>query len=256
MMIPYKTAKQLIKEHNKAEIEGNLEYFYNYNLGMAYMSTDTEMNEGLVYKNITQKEYIETDSVCGVDVQGNELYVIIGNEEAIYGIAQVPDLPEKTKWERLAELIEIYGIRYMVIDAGFKPNDVVDFAKLFPYTVYTAWYQPDAKGAKIFRFHKKKFTDKKETPFEEEVKVLIDREKAIDLVISNLAKGKRKFPYAKTDENLQNLIKHMKTMYARQVGTKMGEERREWASTGKHDYVMALVYFEAALHKKALYEDA
>lgn len=256
MMVPYKTANDLIKEYEKAEKEGNLEYFYNYNLGMAYMSTDTEMNEGLVYKNLTDKEYIETDSCAGVDVQGNELYVIIGNEQAIYGIAQVPDLPNKTKWERLAELLEVYGIRYMVIDAGFKPNDVVDFAKQFPYRVYTAWYQPDPKGAKIFRFYKKKFTDKKEVPFEEEVKVLIDREKAIDLAIEKLAKGKRKFPYVKTDENLQNFIKHMKTMYARIVGTKMGEERREWASTGKHDYVMALVYFEAALHKKTLYENS
>jgi len=256
MMVPYKTAKQLIEEYEKAEREGTLEYFYNYNLGMAYMSTDSEMNEGLVYKNLTTKEYIETDSVAGVDVQGNELYVIIGNEEAIYGIAQVPDLPNKSKWERLAELLEVYGIRYMVIDAGFKQNDVVDFAKQFPHRVYTAWYQPSPKGQPMFRFYKKKFTDKKEVTFEEEIKVLIDREKAIDLAIEKLAKGKRKFPYVKTDENLQNFIKHMKTMYARIVGTKMGEERREWASTGKHDYVMALVYYEAALHKKQLYENS
>lgn len=263
MMVPYKTAATLIEEYRKADHEGTLEVFFNYNLGMAYMSTDSAMDEGLVYKNLTDKQFIETDSCAGVDVQGNELYVIIGSEEAIYGIARVPDEIDqatgkisKTKWQRLGELLDVYGIRYMVIDAGFKPNDVIDFAREHPHKVYTAWYKDNPKESKIFRFYEKKFTEKKKATFEDEVKVLIDREKAIDLSIKHLADGTRKFPYDQNDENLQELIKHMKTMYARTVGTKMGEDRREWASTGKNDYVMALVYFEAALFKKRMYENS
>ncbi len=254
MIVPWKSAAKLIKEHNEAEKEGQLEYFYNFRLGMPYMSTDTKMDASLILSNLTDREFIETDSVAGVDVQLNELYVWIGSTESIYAMAKIVDTPEKNKWDRFAELMEVYNIRYCVIDAGFKPNDVLAFAKRFPHRVYMTWYKEDAKGAKIFRFYEKRFTEKDNSTFDEKIKVLIDREKAIDLLISKLSHGAYKFPYVKTDPILLDVISHFETMYARIVGTKMGEEKREWASTGKHDYVMAAVYFLAAIHRKHLFE--
>lgn len=256
MIVPWKTPEDIIEEYEEAKDNGELDYFFNFKMGMPHMNSDTQMPKSLVLKNLlTGREVKETDSCMGVDVQGNELYVIIGNEEAIYVITRVPDRPNKDKWERLAELVDIYDVRYGVIDAGFKPNDVLEFAKKFPYKIYMNWYKDDPKKAKIVRFYDKSFKQKKQsTPFAEEIKVLTERERAIDAVISELKNGNIRFNFARSDDSLDMLFSHMETMYARNKETKLGEMEREWASTGKNDLVHALVYWWVAMQKKNLYE--
>lgn len=264
MMVPWKSAKQLIKEYRHAEKEGELDLFYNFKLGLPWTNTDTKVTGALFYKNIVKKEVAEVGSMMGVDVQGNELYAIIGNTEAIYGITKCVDEVDsigkviKSKWDRLAELMEVYDVRVCVIDATYKPNDVLLFAKRFPNRVFMNWYQPSEKGGKIFRYaSEKRFTDKskKKQEFSEKIKVLTDRERAIDKLIARLDKSVYRFNYDKTDPNFKELIKHAETMYARVIENKDGTQRREWANTGKNDYFHALVYFEVAMNKKVFAND-
>lgn len=257
MIVPWKSAEELIDEYDHYRKEGMMAYFYNFKLGLAYQNTDTKVTGGLFYKNLSENEVIETDSIMGIDVQGTELYVIIGNKEgAIYGITRCIDEVDsigklvKSKWDRAGELLEAYGCRICIIDATFKPNDVLAFAKKYPNRVYMNWYQPSSKGGKVFRFGDEvKFTEKPKDEFAEKIKVLTDRERAIDMLITHLDDGKYKFIYHKEDENFKTLIKHSETMYARVIENKDGTVRREWANTGKNDYFHALVYFEVGMHK-------
>jgi len=260
MMVPWKTAKELITEFNHYRKEGELDYFYNFKLGQPYQDTEKKVTGGLFYKNLSTKEVVETHSIMGVDVQGNELYAIIGNKEAIYGITKCVDEVDsigklvKSKWDRLGELMEAYDVEICVIDATFKPNDVLDFARKYPNKVYMNWYQPSSKGGKIFRFHdEQKFTDKKTVPFAEKIKVLTDRERAIDKLITHLDDGAHKFTYNKEDENFKEMVRHSETMFARVIENKDGTIRREWANTGKNDYFHALVYFEVGMHKAKVF---
>lgn len=263
MMVPWKSCKRLIKEYRHAQKEGELNLFYNFKLGLPWQNTDTKVTGGLFYTNIVNKEVVELDSVMGVDVQGSELYVIIGNKEAIYGITkcvdEVNELGQiiKSKWDRLAELMEVYDVRVCVIDATYKPNDVLLFAKRFPKKVYMNWYQPSPKGGKIFRYADEvKFTQKRKAQeLSEEIKVLTDRERAIDKLIAHLDGGVYRFNYDKTDPNFKELVKHSETMYARVIENKDGTQRREWANTGKNDYFHALVYFEVGMNKKVFAKD-
>ena len=256
MMLPNKSAKQLIKEYRKLKKEGEMDFFYNFKLGLPFDNVDSKISGGLFYKNLVDKEVVENNSIMGVDVQGSELYAIIGNKEAIYGITKCVDEVDgigkviKSKWDRLAELMEAYDVRTCVIDATFKPNDVLAFAQRFPHKVFMNWYQPSGKGGKIFRFSDEgKFTDKRKEDFAEEIKVLTDRERAIDKLITHLDNGQYRFTYSKEDPNFKELIKHSETMYARVLQNKDGTSRREWANTGKNDYFHALVYFEVGMHK-------
>lgn len=267
MIVPWKTCGDLIDEEAKHDKEGTQDYFYNFNLGEPYLRADARMPASLILSNLTEAEPIELNSACGVDVQMNELYAIIGNEEAIYGIAKIPDSEEWvesggtqgiSKWDRLGELMEIYDIRQMVVDATYKPNDVLEFAEKHPGKVYMNWYNDAPKGQPIVRFSdEESFTATgKEKTLAEEMKVLTDRERMIDKTVDNLRKGKRRFAFAPQDRNLQELIKHMKTMYTRTVEKKNHTKKREWANTGKNDYVMALTYFEVAMHKRELHNEA
>ncbi len=260
MMVPWKSAKQLIDEYEHYRKEGELDYFYNFKLGQPYMDTDKKVTGGLFYKNIITKDVLETHSIMGVDVQGSELYAIIGNKEAIYGITKCVDEVDsigklvKSKWDRLGELMEAYDVEICVIDATFKPNDVLEFARKYPGKVFMNWYQPSPKGGKIFRFNdEQKFTDKKTVPFAEKIKVLTDRERAIDKLITHLDDGAHKFTYNKEDENFKEMVRHSETMFARVIENKDGTVRREWANTGKNDYFHALVYFEVGMHKAKVF---
>lgn len=251
MIYTKRTADSLIKELEDAEDE---EYFFNFILGLAYLNPENQISDSLILRNLTTEKNEEKNCAMGVDVQLRELYVIIGNEKGVFGIARLEDTAGKTKWQRLGELLEVYRTRYTVIDGHYATNDVLAFAKKYPYKVYMNWYKEDPKKAKIVRFGDEgKFTDKTKD-FEEEIKVLTDRNRIIDSLISDLTKGKIKFNFMKGDARISELISHIKRIYSRTVTDKVGEEHREWASLGKDDYLHALVYFKIALEKKLRHE--
>jgi len=252
MIATWRTCEDLIKELEDAEDE---QYFYNFILGQAYLNPEARIPASLILKNLTTEKNDERNSAMGVDVGAKELHVIIGNEKGIFGIAVLTDQPGKSKWKRLGELMEVYEVRYCVIDAEWNTNEAYEFAKKFPYKVYLNWYKEDPQKIKIVRFaDETKFTDKPKE-FEEEIKVLTDRNRIIDLLIDDLRKGKHKFHFRAGDSRIAELIEHIQTMYVRTVTDKIGQEKREWASTTKKDHFLhALVYYKIALDKKLRYE--
>lgn len=252
MIITWRTAADLIKEKEAAEDE---QYFYNFILGLPYASPESQIPASLIYKNLIGKAgQDERNSAMGVDVQLRELYVILGNEKGIFGITKIEDKPEKSKWQRLEELMEVYETRYAVIDAGYSPNEVLAFARKHPYKVYMCHNKPDPKMAQIVRFMDEgKFTDKPKD-FEIDIKVLIDRNRVLDSLLQDLKEGKIKFNFMAHDPRIEELVKHCQAEYSRTVTDRFGTERREWVASGKDDFLDALIYFKIALEKKLRYE--
>lgn len=252
MIAPWRTCADLIREKESAEDE---QYFYNFILGLPYASPESQIPASLIYKNLISKVgQDERNSAMGVDVQLRELYVIIGNEKGIFGIARIEDKPEKSMWKRLEELGEVYETRYTVIDAGFSPNDVLAFARKHPYKVYMCHNKPDPKMAQVVRFMDEgKFTDKPKD-FEIDIKVLIDRNRVLDALLQDLKEGKIKFNFSANDPRIEELVKHCQAEYSRTVTDRFGTEKREWVASGRDDFLDALIYYKTALEKKLRYE--
>lgn len=252
MMAPWVLPSQLVKAYRQAEAGQNdmtMEYFYNHKLGMPYMDEQNQINRSFILNNLINAEHGWGETVIGVDVQQDELYVIGGNTEGVYIIAVLRD-ENKTKWERLEEIMEVYKTRFVVIDAGYKPNDVLEFARKYPYRVYMNWYKDDPKKAKIVRYGDEVDFTKKSVTFEEEIKILTERDRMIDFLLNDLKNGKIRFFYKADDKVIQRLIAHCETTYARMVTDRLGMEKREWVSTGKDDFLHALIYFRIALMKQ------
>lgn len=252
MIIPWIKPGDLIDYYNDAVAgrnERTLEYFFNHKIGVPYVSASSRISSNLITGNCTTREHLELNSCMGVDVQETELYVMIGTEEGAFVIARLQDTVEKTKWERWAELMEVYDVRYCVIDGGYKPNEVMDAAKQFPGRVWVNWYKDDPKKAKIVRWADDSFTGK-QLDWEEEIKILTERDRMIDYVLNKLKHGGIRFFYSPNDEAIKLLIEHVSTTYARTVTDRLGMETREWVSTGKDDLLHAMIYYVIALMRK------
>lgn len=261
MIAPWISPKDILTTYRDAEHGRNemtLEYFHNHKLGQPYVTASSQIPKSLILQNCVVRDHTELNSLMGVDVQLHELYIILGSEEGVYGIVVARDTPEfietngkqgKSKWDRWAELMEIYDVRYCVIDGGFTPNEVVANAMKFPGRVWVNWYKDDPKKAKIIRFGDENFTDKQKDD-EEDIKVLTERDRALDLLLQGLKMGQYRFFYSTEDEAIKKLIKHVETTYARTVTDRKGNVTREWVSTGKDDFLHAMVYYMIALTRK------
>lgn len=252
MIATWRTAKDLIKELEDAEDE---EYFYNYILGIAYMNPEAKIPASLILKNLTSEKGDQRNCAMGVDVGGTDLHVIIGDTKSIFGITRVEDQPGKTKWQRLGDFMEVYEVRFCVIDAEWNTDEAYDFAKKYPDKVYLNWYKAKPEQPEIVRFADEgKFTAKSKD-WKEEIKVLTHRNRIIDKLIDELGKGKYKFSFQSGDARIAELVEHLQTMYCRTVTDKIGTEKREWVSTtGKDHFLHALIYWKIAFDKKLRYE--
>lgn len=261
MIAPWISASNMIKSYDECERGVNeltLEYFYNHKMGIPYVSAESQIPASLIYKNLVKHDHQEINSAMGVDVQLRELYVIIGSGEGVYAILILKDDEEyintegrsgKSKWKRLSEIMEVFDVRYGVIDGGFTPNEVINFARKHPGKIDVNWYKEDPNKIKIVRFEDDKSFTQKRGP-DDDIKVLSDRNRLIDLVLEDLKQGNIRFFFDANNENLQAMIKHLSVCYARLTPDRVGLEKREWVSTGKDDFLHALCYFKIALIKK------
>lgn len=259
MIAPWISPGDMVRAYREAEAGKNdmtLEYFYNHKLGLPFLQTTGQIPPSLILQNLIERDHVEVNSVMGVDVQLHELYIIIGTEEGVFGIAKVRDSEEyintngkegKSKWDRWAELMKVYDVRYCVIDGGFTPNEVIENALKFPGKVWVSWYKDDPKKEKIIRFEDDEFQSKKDSL---DIRVLVERDRMIDWTVEDLRHGRIRFFFAPNAEAVKELIKHTGVAYARVVTDRLGAEKREWVSTGKDDFMHALIYFRVALERK------
>ncbi|MEK7643287.1 MAG: phage terminase large subunit family protein [Patescibacteria group bacterium] len=251
MMCPWRTAADLLQEERDAE---DLQYFYNFVLGLPYLSAEQKIPQSLFLKNLTGKNAEGGKwNVMGSDT-GLINHVIIGNEDGIFWMGRLEDHGTRTRWQQMEELIEFYDIRVCVVDAMPYTEEALALARKYPHRVYVNFYKDDPKMLQVVRWNDEK-EGKENVPFEDEIKVLTSRNRIIDDTIGSLRRGNIPFAIPKDSPSFQLLIKHAQTMYARTVTDKLGQEKREWASTtGEDHFWHALLYWHVALKKRLKYE--
>ncbi len=254
MQCPWRTAADLIKEKEDAEDDT---YFYNFILGLPYLSAEQRIPASLFLRNLTDKEAeaAEDYNVMGIDTgsgTGKGNHVIIGNKTGIFWMGILTDKEGNDRWQQTAELIKFYDIRVTVIDGQPYTVEALSLAKQFPYRVYLCWFKDDPKMLEIVRFFDEEEGKNKE--LEDEIKVLASRTRIIDDTITALHKHEIKFAMKPESPSFKMLIEHAQTMYARSVTDKLGQVKREWANTGANDFFLSFIYWHIALKKRNKYE--
>jgi len=169
-------------------------------------------------------------------------------------MGRLEDHGTRTRWQQMEELIEFYDIRVCVVDAMPYTEEALALARKYPHRVYVNFYKDDPKMLQVVRWNDEK-EGKENVAFEDEIKVLTSRNRIIDDTIGSLRRGNIPFAIPKDSPSFQLLIKHAQTMYARTVTDKLGQEKREWATTtGEDHFWHALLYWHVALKKRLKYE--
>lgn len=254
MHCPWRTAADLIKEREDADDDT---YFYNFVLGLPYLSAEQRIPASLFLRNLTDKEAeaAEDYNVMGIDTgsgTGKGNHVIIGNKTGVFWMGVLTDKEGNDRFQQAAELIKFYDIRVTVIDGQPYTVEALNLAKQFPYRVYLCWFKDDPKMLEITRFFDEE--EGKDKELEDEIKVLASRTRIIDDTITKLHKHEIKFAMKSESPSFKMLIEHAQTMYARSVTDKLGQVKREWANTGANDFFLSFIYWHIALRKRNKYE--
>lgn len=254
MHCPWKSAADLIKEKKNADDDT---YFYNFVLGLPYLSSEQKIPSSLFIRNLTDAKVDPSEdfNVMGIDTgmgSGKGNHVMIGNKRGIFWIGVLQDHEGVDRWKQTSDLIKFFDVRVIVIDGQPYTQEAFALAKEFPYRVYLSWFKDDPKMLEVVRFFDEK--EGKDAAFEDEVKVLSSRTRIMDETISSLRQGNIKFTVSPDHPAFKELIKHAQTMYARTVTDKLGQSKREWANTGPNDFWLSLIYWHIALKKRMKYE--
>jgi hypothetical protein len=206
---------------------GDQEVFYNFTLGLPYISKDTSISRETIIKCISPGYNPKSNVAIGVD-NGVEKHYVIGNRYGIFKVGITED------WGEIENLRNQYGAT-MVIDAMPYPNTPSKLAKKYPGKVFVHYYQPDKNQIGTIRW--------------EQYEVKSDRLKIIDAVVAELNAGDIIFNTTSTE--LETYINHWEQVYRMIDTTPAGVQKPRWATIeGRPDhFAHATVYWRVALEK-------
>lgn len=236
LMAPWVTAGEIIDKYNDPDVSE--EWFYNKILGLPYVGSGNKVDKDIIMRNLTSDINKQKGNIIiGVD-PGIDFRVVIGNDKGLFyyetlGKASVTYDPYQT----LRDYLVRWSKAKIFIDQG---GDIIGQRKLrheFPGRVFLCFYQRDKKNGTIFRNGTK----------EHEGDIYIDRNKAIQLVIDELAE--KRLPLQGTESDWYDYYVHWSHIYKVQEQTDEGFKRWIWKRSNRDDYVHATVYFRAGMSR-------
>ena len=222
LFVPWIPAAKIINDS-----EGDQEVFYNFTLGLPYVSKDTAMTREAILKCISPGHNPRTNVAMGVD-NGVKKHYVVGNR---YGIFEVGITDS---WDEIEEIRNRYGA-LMVIDANPYPHMPQKLAEKYPGRVFIHYYQQDKNNLGIIRW--------------EQSVVKSDRTKIIDHMIAEINSGDVTFNL--TERQLEEYITHWLQMYRIISLTPQGILKPKWETIeGKPDhFAHATIFWRIALEQ-------
>lgn len=226
MMVPWIPAEKIIRDS-----EGDQEIFYNFTLGLPYISKDYNVSRQVILDCINPDRNPRTDVAIGVDV-GKVKHYVVGNR---YGIFQVGTTES---WDEIEDLRNRYSA-YMVIDAMPYPNVPQRLVKKYPGKVFMHYFKKDSKSREVIQWGE---GDKRGV-------VQSDRTKIIDAVVADLRS--QDIWYNLTTTDLEEYIYHWGQLYRTVADRAGGIIEPVWETIeGRADhYAFATVYWYLALQR-------
>jgi len=223
-----------------------LKNFYNLRLGKPYASSSGGFNRTELYEKCIQNTHQHESSgngyFMGAD-QGNEIHVLIGKQmDRGIAIVHAEVIPMEDGFDRLAQLMQIYGIRQAVIDGLPNRHSSTSFARRFGANrVACAFYSPSAE---VYKADQRNFS------------VLINRNMMFDKLYEKIGKSEIMMYGSRNaiTEVGRKFVGHLSSIKRDEVTseTKLGGQKTEiaWINTGQDHFAHTLLYLAVAIDMK------
>ncbi len=232
MLMDLWPADRIVSIERSQEYTDYPELFHNDVLGLPKSSGELAINADVLAKIMVGYPQWEgsqgqvTFGGCDQSPREDEHRVMIGviDAEGCHSYVRI----ERCGWDRLAELMNLYRIQYLVVDAMPETSQARKLRDQFPGRVFLAWYanQPlqsaDAESVAIDR-----------TRREESVKC--DRTAVLDVSARRIITEQDFFPSMPVEER-KRFVNEMSNMSRGTEKDAHGQPRSFWANVGPDHY--------------------
>ena len=172
LMLWNKTAKQIIDAYN--DPLKDKQYFYNYVLGLPYVSSDDRIEPSVVLRNCVDTVNDQTDRiVIGADT-GHGIHFVCMNKQGVFYYEHATEISaSKTPYDHIRELFKRWPKSIAVFDQGGDLIGVRQLQTEYPGRVFLCFYNKDKKSIDPIEWGKD----------DEYWKVRVDRNRMMTLVV-------------------------------------------------------------------------
>lgn len=227
------------------------EYFANFVAGEAYVGTNNALSQHILESNLSvEVNSQESRVIIGMDT-GHNIHYTLANKEGIFfhGYCEsVAEMNFKAGYDPYDAIDELLGTTYpnsiLVADQG---GDLIGVRKLqarYPGRVFLCWFTKETKNKQLIRWGED----------QEYGKVLVDRERTIQLIVDQFNEGNR-ISINGSVTDWQPWFSHWLNMYRVKEILDENEPsygwRWKWKRKGADHWALATVYAMVGLDKYA-----
>lgn len=246
LMCPWITAEKILIDYETKDKQ----YFWNYVLGLPYISSENKIDPAVVLRNCTDAVNEQTDRIIiGVDT-GLPIHYTIANKQGVfyYGKCKPPS-DTYDPYDEIEKYLRRWPSSFLVSDQG---GDLIGIRKLqakYPGRVFLAYYRRDTTGQKMIDWGEG----------ENFGKVTIDRNRMIQMIVEQLRDvGRIRFNGSK--EEWAEFASHFDNIYRELVmmpespgkdQATLYKNQYIWKRNGPDHFVHTLVYAMTGLDRFA-----
>lgn len=178
LMCPWITAEKICKDWDDSNSGvKDKQYFWNYVLGLPYVTSDDKIDPSIVLKNCVPEVNDQEDKIIiGVDT-GLPIHYTILNKNGVfnYGKCKAPS-PGYDPYDTIESFLKRWPKSIVVSDQG---GDLIGIRKLqvkYPGRVFLVWYRRDRKSKEMIKWGK-------DTEFGT---VTVDRNRMIQMIVEQM----------------------------------------------------------------------
>lgn len=246
LMLWNKSAKDIIRAFN--DPLKDRQYFYNYVLGLPYVSSDDRIDPAVVLRNCVDViNPRESRVVIGADT-GHGIHFVLMNKDGVFYYEHATQITaSKTPYDRIREILKQFPKSVAVFDQGGDLIGVRQLQQEYPGRVFLCFYNKDKKSIDLVEWGED----------DEYWKVRVDRNRMMTLMVEQLRDVGR-YRFNGTPEEWREFADMFGNIYRERIEVKdsKGKDDRSlygaeyvWKRNGPDHYCHALLYASVGMQR-------
>ncbi len=246
LMLWNKSAKDIIKAYR--DPLKDQQYFWNYVLGLPYVSSDDRIDPAVVLRNCVDVINPRTARiVIGADT-GHGIHFVLMNKDGVFYYEHATEITaSKTPYHRVEQMLDKFPKSIAVFDQGGDLIGVRQLQQKYPGRVFLCFYNKDRKSVDLVEWGEN----------DEYWKVRVDRNRMMTLMVEQLRDIGR-YRFNGTPEEWREFALMFGNIYREKIEVKeqIGKDDRSlygaeyvWKRNGPDHFAHALLYGSVGMQR-------